>query len=437
MSSKKNKRKKQFIGDFIFGRPEGNLIQQYMDGEDNEELVLELMALHNQYHTYIRDEEYVTRGSILACTYGGHLARIDDTAPEQIYTSSGDPVLNCDDCKAGENIPTFGVCRCPDTVGLPGRTIIVEDRMPMASPNGPIVPLAGPKCVPIPVGNWQQPGKNTVMIWNDYYSHYSAALKNSAVLACKYGGVISVVEVNHSTEVSEKEEIMLSPWLVGYKGEPSRAGGRVIEGAHALKTKERNALGDANAKRDPDGNRGIDWYSHGIVVADSGAYTINDAVFSQYAAKGKKAVITRNEYDGFVNEDNRYWVAVGPVVLVPDYNNKPEREQAIRAEQFEYGMEIDVVLQHDKTRERVYIECIVGDIKSHTYAKEYSNGIFQTGECYPNSTNKNVDGHADGSYIEIYNAPILPGSTPEEPKYDNGTMSDYSVVKIIVYKRGW
>jgi len=41
------------------------------------------------------------------------------------------------------------------------------------------------------------------------------------------------------------------------------------------------------------------------------------------------------------------------------------------------------------------------------------------------------------SYIEIYNAPILPGSTPEEPKYDNGTMSDYSVVKIIVYKRGW
>ena len=75
--------------------------------------------------------------------------------------------------------------------------------------------------------------------------------------------------------------------------------------------------------------------------------------------------------------------------------------------------------------------------KSHTYAKEYSNGIFQTGERYPNSTNKNVDGHADGSYIEIYNAPILPGSTPEEPKYDNGTMSDYSVVKIIVYKRGW
>lgn len=67
-------------------------------------------------------------------------------------------------------------------------------------------------------------------------------------------------------------------------------------------------------------------------------------------------------------------------------------------------------------------------IKAHTY----QNGIFQTGIPYPYSSNANEDGskHKDGSYIEF----LRDGNNPKE---NNGTMSDYSVKDIIVYPREW
>ena len=56
--------------------------------------------------------------------------------------------------------------------------------------------------------------------------------------------------------------------------------------------------------------------------------------------------------------------------------------------------------------------------------------MFQTGDVYPNCSNKD-DGssHRNGSYIEFINAPKLGDD------YINGNMSDYVVVDIIVYER--
>ncbi len=75
--------------------------------------------------------------------------------------------------------------------------------------------------------------------------------------------------------------------------------------------------------------------------------------------------------------------------------------------------------------ERVYIKCVAGDVKNHTY-DESGNSIFQTGKSHPKS------GYADdldclkGVYIEFM-----------YEYEENGTMSDYKVVGIIVYKREW
>ena len=108
------------------------------------------------------------------------------------------------------------------------------------------------------------------------------------------------------------------------------------------------------------------------------------------------------------------------------YNEKPEEEQTISDYQFKYGTEIDVLLQNSNDKREVYIECIIGDVKAHTYP----NGVFQTGDAYPECSNKD-DGskHRNGSYIEFINAPKVGDD------YINGSMSDYVVIDIIVYDR--
>lgn len=78
----------------------------------------------------------------------------------------------------------------------------------------------------------------------------------------------------------------------------------------------------------------------------------------------------------------------------------------------------------------VYVKCIIGDIKGHTYPY----GVFQTGDPYPYSPNASEDGsnHRDGSYIEFLNAP-----KDANNKQINGSMSEYIVIDIKVYERNW
>ncbi len=93
---------------------------------------------------------------------------------------------------------------------------------------------------------------------------------------------------------------------------------------------------------------------------------------------------------------------------------------------------IATLKEHIKTRQAlilkdgdntVYIECIIGDVKGHSYPQ----GVFQTGKAYPRSYHEDNLDHANGSYIEFIGARF---------PY-NGAMSDYSVVEIIIYDRGW
>lgn len=246
-----------------------------------------------------------------------------------------------------------------------------------------------------------------------------------------------------------RETVEISSWLIGYKGEPAYEVDKVkscIEGEEKLFSKDRDNLGDENLKIYGDGRRHIDWYSYedyikrddknNIILDSEGneILTINKYVIEQFNEKGQNLVLEKAAEGGFVNGEGRYWVAVGPEILHPGYNTEYEEDkQTLAANHFEYGTEVDVVLQHMETKDLVYIECIIGDVMAHTHP----NGVFQTGVPYPKSSNKNEDGrHArNGAYIEFINAPttIVNG----EKKRINGMMSKYAVVKIIIYQREW
>jgi len=235
-----------------------------------------------------------------------------------------------------------------------------------------------------------------------------------------------------------------------------------------LHEKAREELKKVNSK--------ADWYAY--------EDKLNGSVDDQYEEAGKIAeyhpIHTVN--DGYINQVNdRYWVAVGPEILCQNYNNmySPE-EQTVNENQFKYGTEIDVVLQWTSKENRegfpeiVYIECIVGDVKAHTYP----DGVFHTGKPYPFSSHTSkktqdlikeaigtasdadnaaailaaITGdvaadeavkaneavktaakayaeaveEADGSYIEFIGG-----------ERKNDKMSKYSVKEIIVYEREW
>jgi len=252
-------------------------------------------------------------------------------------------------------------------------------------------------------------------------------------------------EVFLEDAVKETVEIA-DPWLIGYKGEPTYETDNIvacIEG-EGLFIEMRNKLGDENKAKE--GIRKIDWYSYedyvkkddnGNIISDNQGnpiLTINEYAVKQFEADKEDLVMKKTEGGGFVNEEGRYWVAVGPEILRPGYNSTfSEEKQTIAGNHFHYGTKIDVVLKNMSDNSLAYIECIVGDVMAHTHPY----GVFQTGVPYPNSSNKNEDGSyaRNGAYIEFINAPTT--CKDGEVKRINGNMSKYVVEKIVVYQREW
>ncbi len=249
-------------------------------------------------------------------------------------------------------------------------------------------------------------------------------------------------------EDAVKETVTIAePWLIGYMGEPTYNNDDVIaciEG-EGLLPEMRDKLGDENEARNE--IRSIDWYSYedyvvrddeGNIIYDEQGntiLTINKYAVKQFENDNEDLVMEKTEGGGFVNEEGRYWVAVGPEILRPGYNTiyPTEEEQTLAENHFHYGTKIDVILQHMSDNSLVYIQCVAGDVMGHTYPY----GVFQTGDPYRYSPNKDEDGSyaRNGAYIEFINAPTTLKDGKE--KRINGTMSKYVVKKIIVYQREW
>ena len=405
-------------GDFTF-ELEGNWLQKFFKGffkKKYEDTACEMMAMHYAFYEElnkvgsVKEEEYVTREATICCSNGTEMVQLDAYEDHGILAANGKPLMTCSDCEVNKNIYSFGTCKCGN---------IYSEELPHPSEEGEPDEHGKVryKCIPVLCESWKQVTGNLLIAEGE---NFVEALRSGAFLTCIYEGKITVIGIPEK-ETEERKKIQISSWLIAYEGEPTRTGGVEID----IRTEEREKLKENNIKRD--GISNVDWYSYEEYTTEDGKLTINKYAVEQYKNIGGKVSEQPDANGAFVNEKGRYWVAVGPEILSPGYNEQPEEEQTISDNQFKYGTEIDVVLQNSKDKSEVYIECIIGDVKAHTYP----NGVFQTGDAYPNCSSKD-DGskHRNGSYIEFINAPKF------EDNYINGNMSDYVVIDIIVYERG-
>ena len=394
-----------------------------------KERAKDLMAAHYAFYGKLEDQEYVTVGSTLNCSCGTESIKIELKIDHGVEAPNGKAVLTCQDCDTDiNNIKNFGSCKCDiskyDILPHPTELSGIEDDTGKGKY----------KCFPILGREWIAQDKDFVICVVGLEGNILELLEKSAVLICQYGGMITIEEVEEKKEEEQEEQeeeeegeveeesernpIEINDWLVAYAGEPTREGGTPIED---LKSENRNTLGEENLQEK--GIRGVNWYSY---EPEKNGY-----VEKQYEEAGKLDEFLSNDCGSEYIDSRghvRYWVAVGPEVLRPNYNRDvPYDEQTLNESQFKYGTEIDVVLQNptaeNEAEKIVYIECIVGDVKGNTHP----DGVFQTGKAYPKSGLKDDLTRKDGSYIEFC----------RDDKAPNGNMSDYFVKEIILYEREW
>lgn len=143
--------------------------------------------------------------------------------------------------------------------------------------------------------------------------NFVEALRSGAFLTCIYEGKITVIGIPEK-EAEERKKIQISSWLIAYEGEPTRTGGVEID----IRTEEREKLKENNIKRD--GISNVDWNSYEEYTTEDGKLTINKYAVEQYKNIGGKVSEQPDVNGAFVNEKGRYWVAVGPEILSPGYN---------------------------------------------------------------------------------------------------------------------
>lgn len=116
----------------------------------------------------------------------------------------------------------------------------------------------------------------------------------------------------------------------------------------------------------------------------------------------------------YMDDDGRYWVAVGPNVMNPKYSNK----SIVTDSDMNYGTKLDihVVGQHDGID--YYIPAVVGDVKNHSYP----DGLYQTGI---EMVTQKQEPNADGSTVEFIGFGILKNSI--------NITNNYKLIEIIVY----
>lgn len=468
MSDKKDKLVREsneiVAGDFTFVYKNGFAAwrAKLFSSSSIKDRAKDLMAAHYAFYGQLEDEEYVTAGSTLKCSCGTEPIKIELKIDHGVEAPNGKAVLTCQDCDTDiNNIKNFGSCNCEVSKYdiLPHPTKLSETEEDTGKGKY--------RCFPILDREWIAQAKDSSNYIVESDETLLELLEKSAVLICQYGGMITIEEVEEKEEEEEEEvrtTIRIAPWLRAYPGEPTRGGGTSID----LQEEARKELKKVNSK--------ADWYAY--------EGKINQYVDDQYEAAGKI-----DEYhpietvkDGYINQVNdRYWVAVGPEILCQNYNNMHSAtEQTLSENQFKYGTEIDVVLQWTSKENRedfpeiVYIECIVGDVKGHTYP----DGVFHTGKPYPfcdhtpketqNLIKKAIGTASDADTVAAILAAITGDAAADEAvkaneavkvatqayakrivvgdgsyiefiggERENDKMSKYSVKEIIVYEREW
>ncbi len=136
----------------------------------------------------------------------------------------------------------------------------------------------------------------------------------------------------------------------------------------------------------------------------------NRLTINKYAGDSHEVIV--GDSKELIDENGRFWVAVGPNVMNPNHNPG----ERVTAEEMKYGSYLDVVLMDEEGNE-YYVPCVVGDSKVHTYP----TGIIQTGNAFPDGCDPHPQNN-DGSIVEFIGKGSLTG------------LSDYMIKEILVYE---
>ena len=136
----------------------------------------------------INEGEYVTREAIISCSLGTCYTRLGLCEDHGIIAANQKPLMTCEDCNVFRNISSFDRCK-----GNP--------------------PTIGNLCIPMITKAWiQQEGH--LYIFDATEEKYVDALRFSAYLTCRYGGLITVKEVPMKEESQDEDLLPLeSKWL--------------------------------------------------------------------------------------------------------------------------------------------------------------------------------------------------------------------------------
>lgn len=169
---------------------------------------IRLMLLHALFYERLEDEEYVTRGSIIACTNGLNLKRLESLKDNGVHKDNGDAVMTCNHCQVDKNVYSFGICKNP-AASMPKTEVISLYTMNKVDDSMGNVPsqVTGQRCIPIVVETEWQQGSCSTFIWDDEIKDYKSALKKSAYLTCQYSGIITVVETPESKKVKAENDL--------------------------------------------------------------------------------------------------------------------------------------------------------------------------------------------------------------------------------------
>jgi hypothetical protein len=137
-------------------------------------------------------------------------------------------------------------------------------------------------------------------------------------------------------------------------------------------------------------------YDDGRIVsipddANKNRWAMKEGVSKLNAYAPEGLVVNIGGNGELTDENGRYWVAVGPMVMNPDH----KKNERITAEEMKYGTNIDVIIE-DTDGKQYCIYARVGDAKNHTYP----NGIYQTGYAFPDGTDPYPNNN-DSSIIEF------------------------------------
>lgn len=172
-----------------------------------EEMALRAMEQHYAFYGQLNDatkvEGYVTRNAVIHCDCGNTNIRLDAYEDHGVIAANSEPVLTCDDCQANINIYRFGLCAAEEKYGK------LSALRPSGEKEMNEEGIMCYRCMPVLAEKWKQKGSD-LLIGDAGSGEFTEALKAGAYLTCRYGGLITIIELAENCVETEKNNYLIT-----------------------------------------------------------------------------------------------------------------------------------------------------------------------------------------------------------------------------------